>query len=978
MDLENIYRWILAFSSFYGYATPVFIRGIIESTITLNCSLRGFSTEHSIIWKGHPNETNYSIQNKLYFKNIPKDLKPRLKIVGNFNQGFYNLQIKDLQFSDKGFYICHQFRSKHNEYFYLDVIGLNVTVSKPSYIGYIGSSITMGCNITSESSAISEVSWYFHSNGRYHRLEPLCNTGKYSKPTPENPSLTIEKLDLSDVGPYMCSATNGDGLNVNSTTTTLSLLKPKGLNVTVSKPSYVGEIGSSITLGCSITSESSNAIEVRWYFHSSGRYHRLEPTCNTGKYSIPTPENPSLTIEKLNLNDVGPYMCSATNGDGLNVNSTTTTLSLLDSKENRKVVFILGLICCLLVLLVVTELVLRKNKPMFFLQIAYTFQKAEDDDSKLWDAFISFKSQDVDHQFVSSKLYMKLETQLGYKLCIHHKDFLPGKAIANNIVDSIANSRRTILIISREYLQGGYTTFELEMAHAEMIATKSKHKIIPILLDKYDNLQGLMDDTLKHIIQSVTYITWPGETSQRDVKTFWKRLELSMPKRSRKLRITSDETTPLLKRVITTETVNGLVHSTITLNCSLHGGITWKGPPNESVYAWQNQLNRPRIPNNLFPRLKIIGNFSYGCYNLQIQNIMATDEGMYKCDIYKDSFDLFQLKVVGSINVRVAQSTYVGDIGGSITLGCIISSATSIVRHVRWYFYSKDSYQVVKYNEGKYSKPTTKNPSLIIHNLELSDVGPYICSATNTAGITANSTTPTNLTITDALKRHINLFVDSRGKRIAYISVLVCCLIVLLVVTALVLKKRKPIFLLKIAYKFQKVEDDDSKSWDAFVSFKSEEVDNRFVTEKLYVKLEKQRGFKLCIHHKDFLPGKAITNNIVDAIANSRRSILIISKEYLLGGYTTFEYEMAHAEMITSKSKHKIIPVLVDKFENLQGLMDDTMKCILKSVTYITWPGESNRKAVECFWDRLELSMPKKSKKASLGFTEMSKLLRSR
>lgn len=122
----------------------------------------------------------------------------------------------------------------------------------------------------------------------------------------------------------------------------------------------------------------------------------------------------------------------------------------------------------------------------------------------------------------------------------------------------------------------------------------------------------------------------------------------------------------------------------------------------------------------------------------------------------------------------------------------------------------------------------------------------------------------------------------------------------------------------------------------------------------------------------------AIATNIVDSIVNSRRSILIISKEYLQGGYTTFEYEMAYAEMITSKYKHQIIPVLVDKFENLQGLMDDTMKCILKSVTYITWPGETNRKSVVSFWDRLELSMPKKSKKSSLGLTEKSKLLSSR
>lgn len=104
------------------------------------------------------------------------------------------------------------------------------------------------------------------------------------------------------------------------------------------------------------------------------------------------------------------------------------------------------------------------------------------------------------------------------------------------------------MIISREYLQGGYTTFEYEVAHAEMINTKSKHKIIPIFLDKFDNCQGLMDDTLKCIVQSVTYITWPGGTNQRAVDTFWKRLALSMPKKSKKDRTDLRENSSLLRR----------------------------------------------------------------------------------------------------------------------------------------------------------------------------------------------------------------------------------------------------------------------------------------------------------------------------------------------------------------------------------------------------------------------------------------------
>lgn len=101
-------------------------------------------------------------------------------------------------------------------------------------------------------------------------------------------------------------------------------------------------------------------------------------------------------------------------------------------------------------------------------------------------------------------------------------------------MDSILNSRRTILIISQNFLKGGYTTFEYEVAHDEMI--KSKHKIIPVLLDHVDKLKGDMDDTLKYIIQSVTYITWPGENRRKAQGTFWKRLQLAMPKKHKGLR----------------------------------------------------------------------------------------------------------------------------------------------------------------------------------------------------------------------------------------------------------------------------------------------------------------------------------------------------------------------------------------------------------------------------------------------------------
>lgn len=47
-------------------------------------------------------------------------------------------------------------------------------------------------------------------------------------------------------------------------------------------------------------------------------------------------------------------------------------------------------------------------------------------DGKTYDAFISYKSTKSDQEFVLKKLYPKLELEMGYKLCMHFRDFTPG------------------------------------------------------------------------------------------------------------------------------------------------------------------------------------------------------------------------------------------------------------------------------------------------------------------------------------------------------------------------------------------------------------------------------------------------------------------------------------------------------------------------------------------------------------------------
>ncbi|XP_052079026.1 uncharacterized protein LOC127717416 [Mytilus californianus] len=173
--------------------------------------------------------------------------------------------------------------------------------------------------------------------------------------------------------------------------------------------------------------------------------------------------------------------------------------------------------------------------------------------------------------------------------------------------------------------------------------------------------------------------------------------------------------------------------------------------------------------------------------------------------------------------------------------------------------------------------------------------------------------------------------------------------------------KKRRIFVMKILHYFQHYEDDDGKSYDAFISYKSSKTDQDFVLKQLYPKLEMEMGYKLCMHFRDFTPGDVIANNIIRAVEDSRRTIMVISQSYIESEWCRLEYQKAQHEML--KLKHKIIPVILDEISNMK--IDKNLKAILNSVTYIEWPGESDSKKLEKFWKQLKLSMPKKQTSSS-------------
>uniref|UniRef100_A0A2C9LZH5 TIR domain-containing protein n=1 Tax=Biomphalaria glabrata TaxID=6526 RepID=A0A2C9LZH5_BIOGL len=190
------------------------------------------------------------------------------------------------------------------------------------------------------------------------------------------------------------------------------------------------------------------------------------------------------------------------------------------------------------------------------------------------------------------------------------------------------------------------------------------------------------------------------------------------------------------------------------------------------------------------------------------------------------------------------------------------------------------------------------------------------------------------------------------------LSLLFLTVLVLMLLPYYLWKKRN-ITMMSFVHWLQPFEEDDGRQYDAFVSYASADLDRQFVIQTLVPRLEGRMCFTLCIHQRNFVPGLYITDNITESVKKSRRTLLIISPAYISSGWCKFEYQMALQEMLTEK--HRILLIILGDVSHLADETDETLSAILKSVTWLEYPGkDASEQETERFWKRLELSLPKK------------------
>ena len=71
-----------------------------------------------------------------------------------------------------------------------------------------------------------------------------------------------------------------------------------------------------------------------------------------------------------------------------------------------------------------------------------------------------------------------------------------------------------------------------------------------------------------------------------------------------------------------------------------------------------------------------------------------------------------------------------------------------------------------------------------------------------------------------------------------------------------------------------------NREFDAFVLYHFDS-DDTFVVETLLPELEENRDFRLCMHSRDFTPGRDIKDNIEEAIEASNSAIIVLSQGFV-------------------------------------------------------------------------------------------------
>ncbi|KAM6395325.1 toll-like receptor 2 [Rhynochetos jubatus] len=138
-----------------------------------------------------------------------------------------------------------------------------------------------------------------------------------------------------------------------------------------------------------------------------------------------------------------------------------------------------------------------------------------------YHAFVSYSHADAG--WVRRELLRRLENaEPPYRLCIHERDFTPGRWIIDNIVENIERSAKVIFVLSRSFVDSEWCNYELYFAHQRAVGLGGEDVILVVKEPIDARALPRRFARLRKMLGTKTYLEWPREPGRRPF--FWLQL----------------------------------------------------------------------------------------------------------------------------------------------------------------------------------------------------------------------------------------------------------------------------------------------------------------------------------------------------------------------------------------------------------------------------------------------------------------------
>ncbi|XP_042557671.1 toll-like receptor 2 [Dipodomys spectabilis] len=238
-----------------------------------------------------------------------------------------------------------------------------------------------------------------------------------------------------------------------------------------------------------------------------------------------TQEQPALAKVLIDWPD--NYLCDSPSYlRGQRVQDTRLSIS-----ECHKTAVLSGVCCVLLLLILLTGGLCHRFHGVWYMKMMWAWLQAKRKPRKTpirdihYDAFVSYSEQDS--YWVENLMVQELEHfNPPFKLCLHKRDFVPGKWIIDNIIDSIEKSHKTVFVLSENFVRSEWCKYELDFSHFRLFDENNDAVILVLLepIEKKTIPQRFCK--LRRIMNTKTYLEWPRDEALQE--GFWVNLRIAI------------------------------------------------------------------------------------------------------------------------------------------------------------------------------------------------------------------------------------------------------------------------------------------------------------------------------------------------------------------------------------------------------------------------------------------------------------------